>query len=399
MGTRNRMPGLIKRNKTWWIDKKIDGQRIQESTGTSDLDEAERYLIHKLEELRLAKVYGVRPKRTFAQAAAKYLTEKKKRSIADDISHLDALMPYIGELPLEAIHMGSLATYIKERQNGQYAERMKKLPEAKRFKEVVTNQTVNHALKVVRQILRLAAGKWRDENSLTWLIAAPMIELLDETVEKRKAIPLSWEEQDRLFSELSPELRQMATFAVNTGCRNEEVCNLRWEWEIPIPVPDTSVFVIPATDHKNKHERLVVLNNVAKVIIEEVRGMHSTHVFTYKDKPYYSMHSSSWRRGRIRAGLPHVRVHDLKHTFGARLTNAGVSLEHKKQLLGHKGNVDITTHYSLAGIQTLIEQANKVCIRKDDISVASFLKQLNANAKKSVRNIIPFTYEAKTAKN
>jgi hypothetical protein len=42
-----------------------------------------------------------------------------------------------------------------------------------------------------------------------------MIELLDETIEKRKAIPLSWEEQDKLFSELSPELRRMAIFAVS----------------------------------------------------------------------------------------------------------------------------------------------------------------------------------------
>jgi integrase len=33
---------------------------------------------------------------------------------------------------------------------------------------------------------------------------------------------------------ISPELRRMALFAVNTGCRNEEVCNLRWECEIPI---------------------------------------------------------------------------------------------------------------------------------------------------------------------
>src|SRR5262249_47312261 len=101
MGKRTRMPGLTKRNKIWWIDKTINGQRVQESTGTADLDEAQRYLIHKLEGLRQAKVYGIRPKRTFAQAAAKYLREKEKRSIADDISHLDALMPYIGELPLE----------------------------------------------------------------------------------------------------------------------------------------------------------------------------------------------------------------------------------------------------------------------------------------------------------
>jgi integrase len=224
-------------------------------------------------------------------------------------------MPYIGELPLEAIHMGSLVNFIEERQNGQYAERMKKTPGSKRFKQAVTNQTVNHALKVVRQILRLAARKWRDENSLTWLFAAPMIELLDETVEKRKAIPLSWEEQDKLFSELSPELRRMATFAVNTGCRNEEVCKLQWEWEIPILSLNTSVFVIPAAEHKNKHERLVVLNDIAKGIIEEVRGMHPTYVFTYNGKPYYNMCSSSWRKGRIRSGLPHVRVRDLKHTL------------------------------------------------------------------------------------
>jgi integrase len=391
MGKRKRMPGLIKRNKTWWIDKQIDGQRVQESTGTSDLEEAQRYLVHKLEALRQAKVYGVRPKRTFAEAAAKYLKEKQKRSIDDDISRLDTLMSYIGELPLEAIHMGSLAKYIEERQNGKYAERMKTSPEVKRCKEVVTNQTVNHALKVVRHILRLAAGKWRDENGITWLDAPPVIELLDETLEKRKPIPLSWEEQDRLFSELSPELRRMANFAVNTGCRDDEVCSLRWEWEIPISSLDTSVFVIPATNHKNKCDRLVVLNDVAKAIVKEVRGVHPIYVFTYNDKPYYSMHSSSWRRGRIRAGLSHARVHDLKHTFGARLTNAGVSLEHKKQLLGHKGNIDITSHYSLAGIQTLIEYANKVCIRKDDISVASFLKQLNANAKKSVGNTISST--------
>lgn len=398
MQHKRKLPGLRLRGHTWWIDKIVNGQRVQESTGTTDRSEAERYLIYKLEQLRQAKVYGVRRKWTFAQAAAKYLQEKKKRSIADDIFHLDSLMPYIGELSLDAIHMGTLATYIEERQNGKYAEKMKKLSETKRCRETVTNQTINHALKVVRHILRLAAGKWRDENGLTWLLAVPMIELLDEKLEKRKAIPLSWEEQDRLFAELSPELRRMALFAVNTGCRNKEVCRLRWEWEIPIPSLNTSVFVIPAKAHKNKHDRLVVLNEIAKTIIEEVRGNDATYVFTSSPgKPYYGMNSSSWRQGRIRAGLPGVRVHDLKHTFGTRLTNAGVNLEHKKQLLGHVGNTDITTHYSMAGIQTLIEFANRVCIRKDDISVASFIKQLNEKARENVGNIVPFTHSANVA--
>ena len=27
----------------------------------------------------------------------------------------------------------------------------------------------------------------------------------------------------------------MALFAVNTGCRDREICQLRWEWEVRIP--------------------------------------------------------------------------------------------------------------------------------------------------------------------
>jgi len=38
-------------------------------------------------------------------------------------------------------------------------------------------------------------------------------------------------------------------------------------------------------------------------------------------------------------------VHDLKHAFGRRLRTAGVPLETRKVLLGHKTG-DITSHYS-----------------------------------------------------
>jgi len=37
------------------------------------------------------------------------------------------------------------------------------------------------------------------------------------------------------------------------------------------------------------------------------------------------------------------RVHDLRHTFGRRLRAAGVGLEDREDLLGHKSN-RITTH-------------------------------------------------------
>ena len=72
-------------------------------------------------------------------------------------------------------------------------------------------------------------------------------------------------------------------------------------------------------------------------------------------------------RARHAAGLPHVRVHDLKHTFGRRLRAAGVPLETRRALLGHKGN-DITTHYSAPEIGELIEATERVCekSRTDD---------------------------------
>jgi 2C-methyl-D-erythritol 2,4-cyclodiphosphate synthase len=56
-------------------------------------------------------------------------------------------------------------------------------------------------------------------------------------------------------------------------------------------------------------------------------------------------------------------VHDLKHTFGRRLRAAGVPIETRKVLLGHR-NGDITTHYSAPELEELIDAANKVCGEK-----------------------------------
>ncbi len=35
------------------------------------------------------------------------------------------------------------------------------------------------------------------------------------------------------------------------------------------------------------------------------------------------MNASAWRKARKRVDLDHVRVHDLKHTFGRRLRSVG----------------------------------------------------------------------------
>ena len=340
---RKRTPGLFKRGDIWQIDKTVFKRRICESTGTSDLEEAEKYLARRLEEVRQAVVYGVRPKRTFLEAATKFLLENQhKRSLVDDAGHLKLLVQFIGNMPLETIHMGALQKFIeKRRQDG------------------VKTRTINHGLVVVRRILNLAASEWMDEHGLTWLPHAPKIKLLPEH-DLRKPYPLSWEEQHKLFKELPENLRNMATFAVNTGSRDQEVCRLQWRREVKIPeAPHLLVFIIPSEFVKNGDNRLVICNEVARSVVEAQRGKHPTHVFSFRGKPVSRMLTTGWRSARKKVGLD-VRVHDLKHTFGRRLRSAGVSFEDRQDLLGHRSG-RITTHYSSAELQNLYEAANKVC--------------------------------------
>ena len=104
---------------------------------------------------------------------------------------------------------------------------------------------------------------------------------------------------------------------------------------------------------------MVVLNRVAKSVIEGVRGHHPERVFTYYGRPVRSINNNGWKSVRRKLDMP-IRVHDLKHTYGRRLRAAGVPLETRKILLGHK-NGDITTHYSAPELEELIEAANRVC--------------------------------------
>ena len=131
-------------------------------------------------------------------------------------------------------------------------------------------------------------------------------------------------------------------------------------YEIEVPALNTSVFVIPKEKVKNREDRLVVLNSVAKEIIETVRGGDSEWVFTYKGSPVQSMYNTAWKQARKTVGLPLVRIHDLKHTYGRRLRSAGVSFEDRQDLLGHK-SARITTHYSAPELINLIEASERVC--------------------------------------
>jgi len=334
--------GLQKRGKYWHIDKKVRGYgRLYESCGTSNLEEAIEFLEHRLHEIKRVRIFGERPIRTFREAATRYLNENQhKRSISRDAQALKMLDPYIGNLELRHVHSGNLDRYVSAR------------------KKEVTPGTINRDLAVVRRILNLAARSWREENGLGWIDSPPLLQMVPNETPKQP-YPLSWSEQVQLLQELPTHLAEMALFKVNTGTRQKEVCELRWEWEYPYPELNTSIFIVPAKFVKNKHDRLIVLNDVAKRVIDSRRGLHEAYVFDFHGKPYKRINNSAWRKARERAGLPNLRVHDLKHTFGRRLRAAGVSFEDRQDLLGHKSG-RITTHYSAAEVGNLIDAANRV---------------------------------------
>jgi integrase len=340
------------------IDKWHNGHRIRARLGKVTIAEAEAYIRRTIAELEAAE--GRSPRKTFREAGIRYLTDKQhKRSINTDAYHIELLDPWLGALPLNEIHNDApqLLAFRKHRVEV----------------DKVTPTTIKRSIEVLRCVLNLAARKWRTEANRPWLEQAPPLFDMPKNPHARAPYPLAMDEQRLLFSWLPKYLAEMALFKANTGTREAEVCGLRWEWEQKVPELATSVFVVPAGIVKNGEDRVVVLNETAKAIVDARRGKHAVYVFG----PVARMNNTAWQRARREAaavyeeqlGRPcpptfaRVRVHDLKHTCGRRLRSAGVPLETRKTLLGHRTG-DITTHYSVAEIGELLAAANRICAIK-----------------------------------
>lgn len=347
---RTRTTGItIDRDGNRIVAKQFKGRTIFARLGQVSQEHAEEYLARQVASIRDEVELGRRPRRVFAAAAERYLTEAKRRAVRslDDLAwHVSLVLTYIGTVELPRIHDGTLEPW-----------------KAKRRADGVSSTTINRTLEVVRSILNACARLYRGDDGRPWLDTAPLITM--EREHRREPHPLTWDEQARLLPRLPAHLARMVLFSLNTGAREEEVCGLRWQWERHIEGTDVTVFVIPGAVAKNGRERIIVINEVARSVVDGVRGMHADWVFVYqtidkgaKPRRVARMNNTAWRRARRLEGLD-VHVHDLRHTFGRRLRAAGVGEEDRADLLGHhRGSV--TTHYSAAEIGHLIEAANRI---------------------------------------
>lgn len=81
----------------WCVDRIYKGTRLRNRF--QSFEEAESWLIFQLEQLRKLHLFGVRPKKIYDEAAAKYLLDhQEKVSLLQDIYLLERLVPFIGKL-------------------------------------------------------------------------------------------------------------------------------------------------------------------------------------------------------------------------------------------------------------------------------------------------------------
>ncbi len=336
-----RTPGItVLADGKRFIDKRYLGVRIGLRVGAVTQEQAEDRLQIEIARVQceLARKAHARP--IFTDCAARYVAQSRgKRSIDVIKWHVTLLQTYIGDLEPQQVHDQTLEPFVKAR-----------------LAAGASATTINRSLEVVRTILNRAARSYRDTDGRPWLEALPpFITMLPEN--PRSPYPITWKEQDTLFRKLPAHLARMALFTVNTGLRESNVCGLRWTWEVRVPELGKSVFVIPPEAFKTKRAHVVILNDVAWSIIKAQRALHLIWVFPYRGRRINTMNNNGWQQARHEAGLPLVRVHDLRHSFGCRLRAAGVSAEDREALLGH-ANHSMALHYASADVGHLLKQAN-----------------------------------------
>lgn len=311
----------------WWVKfSPITGELkpYQASTGTSSKRKAQQYhdklSAERWEQDRL----GVKPVRTWDEAASRWLEETThKRTHQWDRSMLRWFEPYLSGKALTEV-------------NRELLEKIR----AARGKAVRPG-TVNRYLALLRAILRRARDDWE------WLDRVPKVTMLRDKAARIRS--LTREEYWRLLDELPPHLRDMAVFSVATGLRQSNVTKLQW---VQISLERSHLW-IAADQHKNGHAHPVPLNAAAMAVLESRKGDHKTHVFTYEGNPIVQVNTKAWRAALKRAGIEDFRWHDLRHTFATWHREAGTPTWELQRLGGWKSQemVERYAHVAPDGLQ------------------------------------------------
>ena len=289
---------LFKRGKTWWVSFTTpSGERVRCSAATEDKTQAQEFHDKlKAESWRVVKL-GDKPKRTWDEAAYKWLMETKhKASHKQDMKQVAWIQQFF---------RGRLLSELTR-------EVIAEVGEVKR--KETSPSTANRYLATIRAILRRAALDWE------WIEKAPFIRLYKEP--KRRIRWIEPEQVKMLLDELPEHLVDLVKFSLCTGLRKRNVTDLEWS-QVDLQRNVAWIHADQANGRKSIH---VSLNATAMEILQKQIGKHPVRIFTYRGKPINQVNTKAWRRALKRAGIENFRWHDLRHTWASWLTQKGVPL-------------------------------------------------------------------------
>lgn len=149
---------------------------------------------------------------------------------------------------------------------------------------------------------------------------------------------------------------QIAMFLLATGSRLSEALNSTWK----MVDRQNHVWRIPASNSKSKRIRSVPLSDMSLSVLNQLstEGRHE-YLFVNEatGKPYTTIHKV-WGRIRRKAGVPKLRLHDLRHCNASWMVSQGISLFIVQEILGHS-DPKITMRYSHVANKTMLEASNK----------------------------------------
>jgi site-specific recombinase XerD len=234
----------------------------------------------------------------------------------------------------------------------------------KRLARNVTRKTVNYELQVLQTFFRWAVAQNR-------LFINPTVTVERFRIPKR-ALPkfLTTEELNKLFTACTEEERRLFMTILFSGMRRGEVEHLTWD-DVRFDLGVIFIQEKPDLNWKPKtDERLIPMSQALRTILlqQHANRISERFVFPNKEGNRETHLLDKLRKVCRRAGITTTTVHALRHSFGAHLRMAGVSLADIGDLLGHK-DLATTQIYAKVHQQHLREVISKLSSVVDTDSV------------------------------
>ena len=218
----------------------------------------------------------------------------------------------------------------------------------------ISETTVNRKIAVLKHMFT-KASEWKmttDEMSKT-VHKVKMYKLDNDRIRflSDEEIPELLEACDyvRTFKDGTIEtkkqnhLKPILIFALNTGCRKEEILSLKWKQV------DQRNGLINLDKTKNGEKRHIPINETLKELLSDLEGnRHAGSTWVFHDKKTgnrFTDVTHSFKTAKKRANIEDFRFHDLRHTFASHLVMVGVDLTTVSRLMGHK-SLKMTLRYA-----------------------------------------------------